>query len=117
MNIIYNLVHSNSFTYNLQPMNTPFTLDLRLFKAGAAITRAVNNKVRQKMLFLLHKKGCLTVTELKQEMKLEQSITSSHLRILREVGFVTTQRDGSKIYYSINYEKLNEVQDFLKMMV
>jgi DNA-binding transcriptional ArsR family regulator len=40
---------------------------------------------------------------------LDQSATSQHLGVLRKAGFVTTERDGKNIYYSINYQRLEEL--------
>ena len=98
-------------------MKPDFPLDLYLYKGIAAITRAVNNKLRQKMLHTIHKKGRLTVTELKVEMKIEQSSTSTHLKVLREAGFVVAKREGQNVYYSIDYKRLNEVQGIFKKLL
>jgi DNA-binding transcriptional ArsR family regulator len=42
-------------------------------------------------------------------MKLEQSITSQHLKILRATEVVITEREGKFILYSVNYAKLATV--------
>ena len=42
-------------------------------------------------------------------MRLEQSITSQHLRILRNADLVNTRREGKFIYYSLNYDKIDQV--------
>lgn len=80
-----------------------------LLENAALIFRAVNNKMRQKMLNHLHKKGGMTVSELYSLLKMEQSITSQHLAILRRAGFVTTKRDGKFIYYFVNNKRMKEV--------
>lgn len=98
-------------------MKPEFTLNLFLFKEGAAITRAVNNLLRQKMLGTIHIKGPLTVTALKNEMKILQTVASNQLKVLREAGFVVAERVGNKIYYSINYKRLSEVQTHLHKIV
>ena len=44
-------------------------------------------------------------------MRLEQSITSQHLRILRNADLVNTRREGKFIYYSLNYDKIDQVNN------
>ena len=45
--------------------------------------------------------------EIYNTLKLEQSITSQHLRILRLAGLVETEREGKFIYYRVNYGKIS----------
>jgi DNA-binding transcriptional ArsR family regulator len=47
------------------------------------------------------------------KLKLEQSVASQHLSILRKAGFVLTERQGKFIFYSVNYQRLKEVEQFV----
>jgi DNA-binding transcriptional ArsR family regulator len=78
-------------------------------KKGALILRAVNHKLRQQLLQLLHQQGRMTVTTLYQTLQLEQPVASQHLAILRKAGFVIAERNGKFIFYSVNYKRLREV--------
>jgi len=49
------------------------------------------------------------VNKIYNTLKLEQSITSQHLRILRSADIVQTKREGKFIHYSINYAKIAHV--------
>ena len=88
-------------------------IDVIQLKKAALILRAVNHKLRQQMLRLLHQNGKMTVTEIYVKLRLEQSVASQHLAILRKAGFVNTVRDGKFIYYSVNYERLDQVHHFV----
>ena len=90
-------------------MNTTMNIDLVNTRKAALVLRAVNHKLRQQMLTLLSEKPRMTVTELYVELRLEQSVASQHLAILRRAGFVKTERDGKFIYYTINNERLAEI--------
>lgn len=79
-------------------------------KKAALIYRAINHPLRNQMLQLLHKNQRMAVTELYVKLRLEQSVASQHLAILRKAGFVNTQRDGKKIFYSVNYARLSQVE-------
>jgi len=88
-------------------------IDLHNLKKAALVLRAVNHKLRQQILKLIDEHGRMTVTELYVKMRLEQSVASQHLAILRKAGFVTTNRDGKFIYYSVNINRMDEVNQFL----
>ena len=87
-------------------------IDVLLLKKSASILRAVNHKLRQQILSLLHKEKKLGVTEIYLKLHLDQSVTSQHLAVLRQAGFVTTERRGKQIFYSVNYDRLDELGEF-----
>src|SRR6476619_5242777 len=93
-------------------------VDFHNLKKAAMVLRAINHKLRQQVLKLIDENGKMTVTEIYVKLRLEQSVASQHLAILRKAGFVTTVRDGKFIYYSVNNQRLQEVnrfaQDLLK---
>ena len=88
-------------------------IELHNLKKAALVLRAVNHKLRQQILKLIDEHGRMTVTELYVKMRLEQSVASQHLAILRKAGFVKTNRDGKFIYYSVNINRMDEVNQFL----
>lgn len=92
-------------------------LDLLNVKKAALILRAVNHKLRQQILRLIDESGKMTVTELYVKLRLEQSVASQHLAILRKAGFVNTERDGKFIYYSVNNQRLEELNQFVKELL
>lgn len=82
-------------------------------KKAAAILRAVNHKLRQNIIRLLEEKEHLTVTEIYVRLRIEQSVASQHLAVLRRAEFVKTTRDGKNIHYSLNHKRLSEVSLFV----
>jgi DNA-binding transcriptional ArsR family regulator len=86
-------------------------------KKAALILRAVNHKLRQQMIKLIDEKQKVVVTEIYVKLKLEQSVASQHLAILRRAGIVSTQRDGKFIYYSVNYPRVQEVVDYVEQLL
>jgi DNA-binding transcriptional ArsR family regulator len=71
-------------------------------KMASFITKTVNNGFRQKVLNLLLTNDRLSVNELCDKLNTEQSVMSQHLAILRKAGLVNTERDGKRIFYSVN---------------
>jgi len=92
-------------------------VDLYNLKKAAMVLRAINHKLRQQILKLIDENGRMTVTEIYVKLRLEQSVASQHLAILRKAGFVQTERDGKFIYYSVNTERLEELNKFVKDLV
>ena len=75
-------------------------------QTSAEILRALAHPLRLKILSFIDQNGTINVNKIYNTLKLEQSITSQHLRILRMAGLVDTQRDGKFIHYSIEYPKI-----------
>jgi DNA-binding transcriptional ArsR family regulator len=86
-------------------------------KKAAAILRAINHKLRQSIIRLLEEKENLTVTEIYVKLRVEQSVASQHLAILRRAEFVKTTREGKNIHYKLNHERLDEVNQFVKQLL
>ena len=73
------------------------------------ILRALAHPLRMQILEFIDKHDTINVNKIYNTLKLEQSITSQHLRILRLAGVVETHREGKYIHYSVNYNKIDHV--------
>lgn len=82
----------------------------REIKQAALVFRAINNHIRLQILEILHQHVQLTVTELFQKMHMDQSATSQQLGILRNAGLVLSDRKGKRIYYSVAYDRLEQMR-------
>jgi DNA-binding transcriptional ArsR family regulator len=96
---------------------TGLKVDLLNVKKAALVLRAVNHKLRQQILKQIDENGKITVTELYVKLRLEQSVASQHLAILRKAGFVKTDREGKFIYYSVNTDRINELNKFMEALL
>ncbi len=70
------------------------------------LLRALAHPVRLKILEFVDKNRSINVNKIYNALGLEQSITSQHLKILRETGLVHTHREGKYIHYSLDYARL-----------
>jgi len=59
----------------------------------------------------------MTVTDIYIKLRLEQSVASQHLALLRRAGIVVTSRDGKFIYYSVDVSRLDEISRLLEELV
>ena len=86
-------------------------------KKGALVLRALNHKLRQQIIALVETEQKITVTEIYVKLRLEQSVASQHLAILRRAGIVNTQRDGKFIYYTVNHARIGQITDITESLV
>jgi len=94
--------------------NDSVRIDFLHMKKASMILRALNHKLRQQIVKLLDEQQKMTVTDIYVKLRLEQSVASQHLAILRRAGIVGTKREGKFIYYSINYGRVKEISHFVE---
>ncbi len=94
--------------------NENVRIDFLHMKKASMILRALNHKLRQQMVKLLDEHKKMTVTEIYVKLRLEQSVASQHLAILRRAGIVGTKREGKFIYYFINYVRVRDISYFVE---
>lgn len=94
-----------------------FVIDARAMQKAAAIYRAINHSLRLQIIGIIHKAGVINVTPIIQQLKLEQSLISAHLKILRDAKIVKTEKKGKSVYYSINYQEVNRISILAEKLI
>ena len=95
----------------------PVKVDLLHSKKAAMILRALNHKLRQQIVKLIDEQQKMTVTNIYVKLRLDHSVASQHLAILRRAGIVVTTREGKYIYYTVDYDRLEQVNQFVEQLV
>ena len=85
------------------------TINFGILKRASLVLRAINHPLRKEMIALLEDNKQLTVTDIYVRLRLEQSVASQHLAILRRVGVFLTTRQGKFIHYTINKKRVEEI--------
>jgi hypothetical protein len=93
------------------------TKDFENIKKASLVLRSMNNKFRKEIIGLIYEKEKVGVTEIYKTLKMEQSVASLHLSILRKEGIVKTEREGKSIMYSINQERIDNVLKFVNELL
>lgn len=86
------------------------TLNSAKLQTSTDVLRALAHPLRLKIIQYIDANRTVNVNRIYNTLKLEQSITSQHLRILRLAGLVTTTRDGKYIHYAVDYDKVAETR-------
>jgi DNA-binding transcriptional ArsR family regulator len=89
-------------------------LDYVELRKAVLVLRAINHKLRQKMIDLLEENKRMTVTDIYVKLRLEQSVASQHLAILRKAGVVQTERNGKFIYYSLDKNRIGHISEIVE---
>lgn len=98
-------------------MTPELKIDYQVLRKSVLVLRAINHKLRQEMIQLIDKEGKMTVTDLYVKLRLEQSVASQHLALLRRSGVVVTSRDGKYIYYSVDHQRMDEITRLLNELI
>ena len=94
--------------------NTKPKIDNGQLRVSTEILRALCHPLRMQILQFIDDNDNINVNKIYNTLKLEQSITSQHLRILRNAGIVSTKREGKFIYYHINYDNIGSVTKIVR---
>ncbi len=89
-------------------------LDYAELRKAVLVLRAVNHKLRQRIIDLLEENEFMTVTDIYIKLRLEQSVASQHLAILRRAGVVVTSRQGKFINYSLNGDRIAQISQLVE---
>jgi ArsR family transcriptional regulator len=92
------------------------TLQQEISQLEANFCSALSDPNRLLILYTLNE-GPRNVTELSNELKVNQPTASRHLKILREHGLVSTTRQGTSITYEISDKRLIQALDLLRSVM
>lgn len=101
-------------TVTLNKGDNDIQLDYAELRKAVLVLRAVNHKLRQRIIDLLEENDSMTVTDIYIKLRLEQSVASQHLAILRRAGVVITEREGKFINYSLDKNRLAQISKLVE---
>jgi DNA-binding transcriptional ArsR family regulator len=74
---------------------------------------ALANETRREILSLLRDEGQQPVQQLADHFDMQRPSISEHLKVLRDVGLVSEQKQGRQRYYYLEGAKLRVIQEWL----
>ncbi len=108
-----NMGKSKNETVLLKKGKADIALDYSELRKAVLVLRAINHKLRQRIIDLLEQHEKMTVTDIYIKMRLEQSVASQHLAILRRAGVLKTERQGKFIYYSTDKDRMEQISKLI----
>ena len=88
-------------------MNSQF--DFEFLENATETLRAIAHPSRIAIIELLYQRDAMTVTEIYEQLEIEQAVASHHLRILKNKNVVTVQRSGKNSYYALANEGFYQI--------
>lgn len=79
--------------------------------------RALDHKLRKEIIKLIAENPQITVTEIYVKLRVEQSVASQQLAILKKSQIVTATREGKFIKYEINTEEVKRIDQLASEFV
>lgn len=75
---------------------------------------ALSDPTRRTIIELLASQGQMAASDIYQNFKMTNPAVSQHLKILREAELVKIEKDAQKHIYSLNPEKIRDLEEWLK---
>ncbi|OFX42470.1 MAG: transcriptional regulator [Bacteroidetes bacterium GWA2_30_7] len=86
-------------------------INVEKLENAANMLKAMSHPVRIAILSMLEEGKKLSVTEIHEHLKIEQSAASHHLGILKDKGVLASKRDGKNTYYYLKHDSLSKIID------
>jgi DNA-binding transcriptional ArsR family regulator len=91
-------------------------LDLLAMKKANLVLRALNHTLRQQILQFIAAREETCVSELYEQLFLDQSVASQHLAALRKAGVIISLRRGKFVFYRIAPDRIRTVSRALALL-
>ncbi len=95
----------------LGKLNMKNEQETNTFAVAARMLKSVAHPVRIEIINLLVKNKSLSVNEIKNSLKITQSMTSQHLGVLKNVGILECDKQANVCYYSIRNKNILKLLD------
>ncbi len=86
---------------------TKVTFQQEKLTVSTELMRALAHPLRLKSLEFLDQNKNIQVNQIYNTLKIEQSIASQHLRILKNAGVLVADKDGKYMHYTIDYQRVS----------
>lgn len=84
-------------------------LSTEQLEQASSMLKALAHPIRISIVKYLENGNKLTVTEIHNLLKIEQSTTSHHLGILKDKGILKSQREGKNTLYFLKHKDLRHL--------
>jgi DNA-binding transcriptional ArsR family regulator len=83
-------------------------------RTSSKILRAVDHRLRQRMLEQMDLYGSLNPEALAGLLNVKPSLVAHHLEVLKQAHVVDYSLEGKQFFYSVNYSKIKKINSFIK---
>lgn len=87
----------------------PVAPEVSLTSLLAAFYKGLGDPTRMRILRLLLQRGDMNVSQIIEDLEMQQSRVSTQLACLRQCGFVISYRDGRNVYYTVADPRIQQI--------
>lgn len=88
--------------------NVKVVFDSEKLQYSVELMRALSHPLRMLILEFIDEQEVTNVNKIYKALNIEQSITSQHLRVLKNAGIVSAEKEGKYVFYRINYPVIHK---------
>jgi DNA-binding transcriptional ArsR family regulator len=93
------------------------TTNIAQLENATEVLRAIAHPLRILIIDMLHQQQAMSVTEIHEQLDIEQAVASHHLRILKDRGVVSVKRDGKNSFYTLTHSAYFDIVSHLGMVI
>lgn len=86
--------------------------NFKSYEERARILKAIAHPARMEIIIRLAEDGC-NVSEVQKRLGLPQSTISQHLKILKDVGILSSCREGTIVCYKVEIPVVKQIVEML----
>ncbi|WP_432406483.1 ArsR/SmtB family transcription factor [Wukongibacter sp. M2B1] len=87
------------------------------FTLTSSFLKALAHPTRLKIIDRLRSEDELCVCHIYEDLDLEQSNVSQHLKVLKDQGILTSRKDGLQVMYKIRHSEVLDIIDLVKKIL
>ncbi len=84
-------------------------INLKVFEEYITQLKVMAHPVRYAIIVILATNKKMTVTEIYDELSIQQAAASNHLKILKTHKLLLSKRMGKNMYYSVNHKAIKKL--------
>lgn len=103
-----------SYIYTVMVATTKRSLTKEKLEMAAFILKTVAHPIRLSIIDLLSEKDRMSVNEIVEALKVEQSSVSHHLSNMKIKGLLKAEKQGVQVFYSLKERDLIKLLDCME---
>jgi DNA-binding transcriptional ArsR family regulator len=84
-------------------------IDFKKLENASEMLKAIAHPIRISIVNILEDDKKLSVTEIFQQLNIEQAVASHHLSILKNKGVLLSERNGKNCIYFLKHQRLSQI--------
>jgi len=99
----------------LEHYKTKGKIDLNKFAPFIEQLKVISHPIRFAIIVMLTNNKKMTVTEIYEELHLQQAAASNHLKLLKANKIIVCKRNGKNSYYAVNEKTMGKLATTLDL--